>query len=212
MTCWRGLALMGLIVCCAASAWGANSVVVDSKTVCTGAKNVTIAVKLTNDSELRHVEVPLEVRSVSGGASVTALKMSWSDRMPGGRETPLGENGFANQFFARDCACAKEKTNGYGTKVASTDTLSHSVEKLPMGLLFSRFRMMGANLQPGTDSSGSFLITLDVGAKAGTIEIDTACVCPSHTLMFVDVSPGPKAIYPEFTKGVITVEACAGKK
>ena len=206
----RGFITMGLIVCCACAAWGANSVVMDSQTVCTGAKNVTIAVKITNDKELRHVTVPLEIRSVAGGASVTSLRMSWGDRMPLGREHPLGENGFSNQLYAGDCSCARDKRSGYG-KILSSDTLSHAVGTLPIGLLFSRFRMMGQNLTPGADSTGSFLMTVNIGPKAGTLEIDTTCVCPSHTLMFVDTSPNPVGIYPDFKKCVIKVEACADK-
>jgi hypothetical protein len=206
----RGIAVIGLIGLFSPSAWSANTVAVDSKTVCTGAQGVTIAVKLTNDRELRHVTVPLEVRSLSGGAFITSLKMSWSDRMPAGRKTPLGENSFANQYHERDCVCAKDKVPGYG-KIAFSDTLSHAVESAPIGVLFSRFRMMGANLPPGADSGGSIRLTVDIGDKAGGIEVDTACVCPSHTLMFVDVSQTPKPIFPTFTKGVITVEACGDK-
>lgn len=206
----RGFIIMGLFVCCASAAWGANSVVIDSQTVCAGATNVTIAVKITNEQELRHVTVPLEIRSVAGGASVSSLKMSWGDRMPLGREHPLGENGFSNQLYAGDCSCAKNERLGYG-KLLSSDTLSHPVEKLPIGMLFSRFRMMGQNLKPGSDTTGSFVMTVDIGPKAGTLEIDTTCICPSHTLMFVDTSPSPKGIYPDFKKCVITVEACGSK-
>lgn len=206
----RGLIVAGLIVCCACAAWGENTVVIDSKTVCAGAKNVTIAVRITNEIELRHVTVPLEIRSVSGGASVNSLKMSWGDRMPIGRGHPLGENGFTNQLHKGGCSCVKEGRQGYG-KLVSSDTLSHAVETLPIGALFSRFRMMGENLKPGADKTGSFVLSVDIGPKAGVIEIDTACVCPSHTLMFVDTSPSPRGVYPTFTKGVITVEACEGK-
>ena len=210
MSILRGIVVMGMMVLAIPSAWGANTVVVDSKTVCAGAKGVTIAVKITNDRELRHVTVPLEIRSVSGGAFVTSLKMSWSDRMPGGRKTPLGDNGFANQYYVRDCKCGKDQVPGYA-KIVFSDTLAHPVKGSPTGLLFSRFRMMGENLKPGQDSTGSFLLTVDVGVKSGVIEVDTACVCPSHTLMFVDVATDPEPIFPKFTKGTITVEACADK-
>lgn len=210
MSILRGIAATCLLVCSASISWGANTVVVDSKTVCAGAKGVTIGVKITNDREVRHVTVPLEIRSVPGGAFVTSVKMSWGDRMPLGRTHPLGENGFASQFYVRDCPCAKDQVQGYG-KIASTDTLAHDVKGETVGLLFSRFRMMGENLKPGQDSTGSFILTVDVGDKAGKFEIDTTCICPSHTLMFVDIAPTPEGVFPTFTKGVITVEACAGK-
>ena len=210
MSIVRGIAVTTAMVLSLSSAWGANTVTIDSKTVCQGVKGVTVAVRLVNDKELRHVVVPLEIRSVSGGAFITSLRMSWGDRLPRGRKAPLGENAFANQFHLRDCICAKDSVPGYGT-ISFSDTLSHAVSASPVGGLFSRFRMMGENLKPGADSTGSLLLTIDVGEKAGVIEIDTACVCPSHTLMFVDTSPTPEAVYPIFTKGKITVEACADK-
>jgi hypothetical protein len=198
MSILRGITVVGLIVFSYSSVWGANTVVVDSKTVCTGAKAVTIAVKLTNDRELRHVTVPLEIRTVSGGAFVTSLKMSWSDRMHAGPKAPLGDNKFANQYYVRDCPCGKNQIQGYG-KIAFSDTLAHPIKQSPTGMLFSRFRMMGENLKPGEDSTGSFLLT------------DTTCVCPSHTLMFVDLARNSQAIFPTFKKGTITVQACTDK-
>jgi hypothetical protein len=203
----RTLVVTSIVLFVLSPAFAANTVTVDSKTVCTGQKDVTVKVKLVNDRELRHITIPLEVRSVKGGAYVSALRLSWGDRMPVGREEPLGENPFTNQYYVRDCPCGKNKVQGYAT-IAHADTLKHEIESSPTGILFSRFRMMGKNLLPGADETGSIVMTFDIGSKPGVFEIDTTCICPSHNLMFVESALGPLPIYPKFDKGVITVEAC----
>jgi hypothetical protein len=212
MSILRGMAIVFTVVLLASAALAENAIVVESKTVCTGAKDVVVHILLSNDAPVRHATLPLEIRSTEGGAGITSLRLSWGDRMPPGRDEPLGENPFTNQYYAKACTCGVNKVVGYGD-IASTDTLSHAIKKLPVGALFSRFRMAGKNLDPGADSTGSMLLTMDIGNTPGTIVIDTMCICPSHTTMLVQhgTSP-PKAIYPKFTKGVITVKACGDKK
>lgn len=198
------VSLLGL-----STAFAENAVVVESKTACTGAKGVTIGVSLTNDVSARHVTIPLEIRSEEGGAFITSLKLNWGGRMPIGRGNPLGDNVFTHQYREKDGTCTRTQKPGYAT-IAFSDTLAHPVKTNSVGALFSRFRFSGPELPAGKDEGKpSIMMTVDIGSKPGTFVIDTTCICPSHSLMFVYGSEPIEDVIPSFKKGVITVKACS---
>jgi len=195
-----------------ACAMAENSVTVESKTVCVGEKGVAIGVSVKNDMSVRHLSVPLEIRSEKDGAFIQNLKIAWGGRLPVGRGLPLADNVFNNQYHKKDCQCLRTTSPGYGT-VTHSDTLPHPVAQSPVGMLFSRFRFTGAELAPGRDSTVSSInLTVDIGTKTGTIMIDTTCACPSHTLMFIHGSNPIQQTMPLFTPGVITVKRCGDGK
>jgi len=77
-----------------------NHVTVQSKTVCTGQKGVDVRVLIENAVDIRHVTVPLVVRSGKGDAFVTTIRQSWGDRLPTAKGGPLSEKfmGIAQQI------------------------------------------------------------------------------------------------------------------
>ena len=184
-----------------------DSITVESKSVCANDESVEIRVRMTNTTEVRHLTVPLEFRTISGGAFVRSVKMSWDERLPPGKTEPLGEFAMTHHYDHKNCGCSNGQTQGYG-KVRVSDTLPHSVEVSPYAVMFTRLRLMGGNLLPGRDSIGSMVITLDIDKHAGVFEIDTTCMCPANHLLFVIQDNGPRGINPAFTKGVITVSDC----
>jgi len=184
-----------------------NHVTVESKTVCAGQKGVDVRVLIENAVDIRHVTVPLVVRSGKGDAFVTTIKQSWGDRLPAAKGSPLSEYLITSLYSKRECQCSGTTQTGFGPEFAR-DTLENAVPGSPLGVLFTRLRMTGANLPAGKDSTGSAIMTFTIGEKAGTFEIDTTCICPSNHLMYVEQVSPPRGVDPGFTKGVITVEAC----
>jgi hypothetical protein len=173
-----------------------DSVHVTSMTVNTGATGVTIPIRLWNSVSLASVSVPLVVRELTPGAYITNLSTSFGDRLPEGTGNPLGEISFMRQYPTPDGSC---KPGGFGTQ-ATADFIS------PDAVRFERAKIILAPpLSPGSDATGSLLLTVDVTSTPGQFEIDTTCADPSWHLFYTPESPG-QLIVPAFTKGIITVE------
>ena len=181
----------------------ANSVVVASLTAAPGEKGVIIPVLVTNDTELRGVNVPLVLRQTAPGAFVTSLQLTFGDRMPA--NGALTDVRFTNLYFAEDGTCKSNQSGGFAS-IAFSDTLEHTVNGSPAAVLFARHRIAGPNLAPGTDNSGSFILTVDVSATRGKFEIDTTCANPANHLLYVTTDADRPAIIPAFTKGTVTIE------
>lgn len=180
---------------------GAGSIVVSSMNVERGQQGVVIPVMMTNDVDLRGIVMPLMIRQIDAGAFVTSLKLSFGDRLP--VDGLLKDIKFTNQYFSMDGACKDGTPGGFGT-IAASDTLAHNVPGSPVGVLFSRQRLIADNLPIGADQTGSFLMTVDVATTAGRFEIDTTCVNPSNHLLFV--KPDVTSLIPSFSKGEITIK------
>jgi len=180
---------------------GTGTIVVSSLTVSSGQEGVVIPIKMTNDTPLRGIVMPLQVRQLDAGAFITSLKLSFGDRLPA--DGLLNDVQFSNQYFAEDGECKSNKPGGYGT-IASTDTLMHDVPGSPVGILFSRQRLVKDDLPNGTDNTGSFIMTVNITGTPGRFEIDTTCANPSNHLLLV--KPDNAALIPSFTKGTITIQ------
>jgi len=180
---------------------GSNAVVVSSVSATRGQQGVIIPVLLTNDFALRGVLVPLVLRQIDPGAYVTSLKLTFGDRLP--PDGLLRDVAFTNQYSSDDGTCKSGQPGGFGT-ISSRDTLAHAVVGPPLGVLFSRNRIVASDLPPGTDNTGSFLLTVDVTNVAGRFEVNSTCVNPSNHLLFI--SPEIQGVVPSFTKGTITIE------
>ena len=196
----RALMLAGAVLCCALSASAENSVVVTSKAVALGETGVTIPILLTNDETVKAVVVPLALREQTPGAFVTSITMSFADRLPvGGALSPIS---FRNQYANEDGTCKQSQPGGFGT-VSFSDGGPNPVVASPEGVLFARQRMFSPDLLPGTDATGSFVLTLDVTSVNGTFEIDSTCANPSNHVLFADLAN--LTIIPSFTKGIINI-------
>lgn len=174
------------------SALAANSVVVESKAVGASAANVAIRILLTNDQDLDALVVPLEIRSVTPGSFITSLRLSYAERLPASGP-PLSSK-MDNHYAAPTGSCY--------SSVSFSDGLSHPVIDSPEGVLFYRANGGDGRLTPGSDASGSLVMTVNVTGTLGTFEIDTVCVTPYH-LHFT--GPFENDFIPSFTKGTITI-------
>lgn len=180
---------------------GTESVVVASLTVERGRQGAVIPVKITNDIDLRGVVMPLIIRQVDAGAFITSLKLTFGERLPA--DGLLKDIQFTNQYLNQDGTCKDGKPGGFGT-IASYDTTAHDVPGSPVGILFSRQRLLGDDLPAGADATGSFLMTVNATSTAGRFEVDTTCVNPSNHLLFV--KSNATGLVPSFTKGTITIQ------
>jgi hypothetical protein len=76
----------------------------------------------------------------------------------------------------------------------------------PDGALFMRLGFFDPNwLPPGSDVTGSMILTVNVTSTLGTFEIDTICVDPAEHIRLIDEFGA--TIKPSFTKGEITIES-----
>jgi len=180
---------------------GEGGIVVTSLTANRGQQGVVIPVLMTNDFPLRGIVLPLRMRQIDDGAFITSLKLSFGDRLPLGGV--LSDIKFSNQYYSEDGHCKGRSAGGFAT-IATNDTLAHDISSSSVGILFSRHRLVGDNLAPGTDKTGSFLLTADMTNTAGRFEIDTTCVNPSNHLMLT--SPANEGVIPSFTKGMVTIQ------
>jgi hypothetical protein len=174
-----------------------------SDTLAPGSNDQRIRITLDNAVTLRALTVPLALRNVAGDATLTALKLSWDDRLLPDPGEPLSEIRFTNIYADTNGTCKSGLPGGFGT-ITWSDTLEHPVSALPKGALFTAEKILGPTLPPGTDGVGSLALYADVGLGTGLIEIDTTCMDPANHLLLVEDAGGASNV-PEFTKGFITV-------
>ena len=190
---------IGLLLLCSQSAWSANSVTIESKEMGAGAINCPIYIQLTNDVSLSGFEVPLEVRSVTPGAFMTAVKLSWRERLriPGIMEMIR----INSRYPDTNGVC---RPGSFAPPYASNDTLKHPVLDSPEGLMFAALSDDPIhNLPPGHDIVGSMVLCVDLGTTTGTFEIDTTCIDPGNHIDLVDANL--LEVIPTFGMGTITI-------
>jgi len=181
----------------------ANTIVIPSGNLGPGQAGVQIPALLTNDVTIRTVVAPFVVRTVSGGAFITSLKIAYADRLPTGSGQPLSDLIINNIFLNEDGTCKGGQPGGFGT-IAFSDTMPHAIATSPVGLLASRVRIFGATLPPGTDATGSIVLTVDVNSNQGYFEVDSTCANPANHLLFIDASNN-NSFAPDFTKGLFAI-------
>jgi hypothetical protein len=150
---------------------------------------------------LAGIELPLIIREVTPGAFVTSLQLTFGDRLslPGG---PL--RGVRGTWQIADTT-GKCGFNGEAWDPDYIDTLPHPVLGAPVAIQFIRANTFDENLAPGQDSTGSFILTANIGSTLGQFEIDTTCILYTH--LRYTVPPGAN-FTPSFTKGTITIQDC----
>jgi uncharacterized delta-60 repeat protein len=164
-----------------------NSVVVESETVTTGATGVTIPIRITNDVSISSLFVPLVAREITPGSFITSAEISWGDRVTA--------NVFDIRFLRQ-----YETWSGGCVWADNFDQLggAYPVDASPEGFMYDATALFGDELAPGSDATGSILLTVDVTDIAGTFEIDTTCNGSTRLRL--------NSFIPSFTKGIITIE------
>lgn len=217
--------IVAVVLLSIASVRAENSVVVESRTFGQGQSACTVGVFLTNDVGLTGLVLPLEIRTLSGGAYMSAGGFS-RDHNQAGRlaNSPLGNAdgggawpaaGITRRTFSvpdngGSCARPADPTNSWNTAAGLPDFVS------PDAVFHSCVSTGDPNigevieLPPGSDppqtQSASYRIIFNVNTNSGQFEIDTTCIRPSNHLAFVDGTT--QAFPPSFTKGIITIPPC----
>lgn len=175
---------------------------VESKSATAGSSLVPIHIKLTNDAPVRSITLPLELRSVTPGAFITRLRVTYAERLA----TYLTGTNVASQYASADGNCKTWLTNGYRTLTSAIPPGAEvAVGASPEGILLVRGRTTGPPLPAGADAVGSIVLSVNVTGN-GSFEVDTTCVNPgNHPLFTLDDAPAFTGVLPAFTKGTITV-------
>ena len=173
---------------------GQDRVTVEPKTVSLGATGVDIAIFIENGLSLQALDVPLVIREITPGSYITALSMSYADRLPESPGAPLSDIVIKHQFPTPNGSCGPD---GFGLPAGVVDFVS------PDAVNFARAKITSPPLTAGLDATGSLHLTVDVTTSSGEFEIDTTCVDPSNHLLFAIDPSGMVA--PAFEKGIITI-------
>jgi hypothetical protein len=211
------------------SAMAANHVTIESKSVPPGATGVFIGVYVSNDVGVTGFGLPVEFRSLSGGAYITngaafTRGINSAGRMQNSPLGPgyVGPNGpvpasVTNRIFGTmdpaDPACPTENPAGsWNTSVPNANNAAFMTDP-DAWLLACVSQGVPADgddisMDPGQEAVGvdipSIRILTDVTVNLGQFDIDTTCIRPANHLLYVDENTQPVA--PTFTKGVITIE------
>lgn len=193
-----------------ASLPGANTVVVESKSVGNGVSGVQVRIRIENDDTLRGIVLPLELRKVTLGAPqpfVTSIALSFGERLTG---PALSEIVVMNQYENRNTFCFLNGCIGYDHPIIHTaEGQPVPVGGTPEGVMFVRMSIFSDPLLPGADVSGSMILTVNTSSDLGVFEIDTTCTWQCNNTAFIKQGPAPyEIIKPSFTKGTIEIVTC----
>lgn len=194
-----------LVLVFVSSSHAVDRIAVTSMWVASGETGVVVPILMSNDVTISSVVVPLVLREITVGSYVAnSLTMTFADRLPSGG--PLSFIRTTNWYTTEDGNCKSGQPGGFGT-LTETDGSFAGPFVSPQAVEFSALSLgpIGA-LPPGSDVTGSMVLTFDVTATPGDFEIDTTCVDPAGHLAFVQV---PTAnVVPNFLKGTISIMDC----
>ncbi|MEW5702099.1 MAG: hypothetical protein AB1792_07725 [Candidatus Zixiibacteriota bacterium] len=151
--------------------------------------------------------LPLEIRSVTGGAFIA----NSFDYQAINRLAASGvAQHVARQFFP-DPEVANECSGPVSQMYRLPGSASGTFFASPSAIMWSGVNSTEPCLAAGSDGvpgsgSPSLLLTFDVTAASGEFEIDTCCVRPANHLAY-GICGTYDCLLPAFTKGVITI-AC----
>jgi len=210
--------LVAAILTVCDNALALNQVVVESKTLAAGATGQEVGIFITNDIPVQAMVLPLEIRSVTGGAyivSVFELNSIAGNRVYNSPLGPAGSNWpdaeiISNRYASPSVEnCSGPVSETFAEAAANVDFVS------PDGALYATVSKGNSQigeddaLAPGSDPAGtnsaSFRLFFDVTANQGTFEVDTCCVTPANHLEFIQNDLNTTGHAPAFTKGIITV-------
>jgi hypothetical protein len=204
------------------SASADNSVVVESKVFAPGQTACSVGVFLTNDVGWTGFVMPLEIRTVQGGAYLASGGFS-RDHANRLASSPLGNagcdargcwpsGGITRRTFAvpdntgAGCSRPADPTTSWNTGAAlpdiSPDAIIHScVSKGDPNI--GEINTLGPGSDPPGTAFASYRIIFNVNSNPGYFEIDTTCIRPSGHLLAIDVFT--VSIVLAFTKGIISI-------
>lgn len=201
------LGVVALIVILASPGVGysqSDSVIIVGGRYSPGENFVNIGVRLINSVELSEVSIPLKLRSITPGAFVTSLNMTYSARL--GDPSTLPDVNRTDQFDspAGGAPCSY-------LLPTHTDGATHPVTASPEGVWFLRSGNEPADwLEIGADPEAvpSMYIGVNLTTTSGVFEIDTMCIDPggpSNFLRFADETGTDVPVV--FVKGTITINS-----
>lgn len=175
---------------------------VESKSVSLGPGLVPIHIKLSNDVAVRKIILPLEIRTVTGGAFITSVRIAYAERLA----SYLTGLNSASRFPDANGNCKSGQPGGYGTMTTIlSPNVDYPVTASPEGISLIRGRVSDPALPIGADTAGSIVLSVALSG-IGSFEIDTTCTNPANHLVFTQEDPPSyTSIVPTFTKGTITV-------
>ena len=183
------------------SAWGANHVLVESKSVALGAAGVTIGVYVENDVELNAIVIPLEFREIttSGGYMTNTLTVDAANRFTTSLIGFVTKNFYPDEDNTNPLLCGG---SGY-MFFSAVDFIS------PDAFMYSAVQVSDPCLPVGNDGvppggTPSLIITFDVTNVDGLFEIDSTCTTPGNHLVYSQCGPGTPVV-PTFTRGLVTI-------
>src|SRR3972149_5148415 len=141
-----------------ASYRGIAGLEIESKTVPAG--SVPIHLKVSNDVPIRKIVLPLEIREVRAGATVSKLRVTYAERLAG----YLTGINTAMHYAIQNGTCKNGLSGGYRdvTSIITPDG-DVTIAALPEGISIIRGKVADPALPPGTDMSGSIILTVLAG-------------------------------------------------
>ena len=164
---------------------------------------VNIAIRLVNSVGLTEVSVPLELRSLTPGAFITSLNMTFGGRL-------------ADPFILPDVRLTHQFDSPSGAlcryvNPTHTDGATYPVTSSPEGVWFYRAgnappEQLGVGVDPG--GFESMYIGVNLTNTPGVFEIDTMCIEPGAPGNFLRFADGGGASIPVvFKKGIIRLNS-----
>ena len=222
---FASVAVGGLLLLFAAPADGANSIVVESRSFGPSQPVCSVGVFLANDVPITGIVLPLELRTISGGAYFAPLasNLTFFNAQPAGRlyRSPVGgpsPNGewppaaVTRRVFETPggCTCGGPISHSWGNP-AGSPLQGISPDAAIYAATSTGNPSLGdpVSLLPGSDpshrDSASWMFLFSVNSSYGTFEIDTACDCPSGHLSGTDIDTNLVPF--TFAKGIISIDA-----
>jgi hypothetical protein len=211
------LASAFIVVAAAGSSRAANAVIMESKWVESGGRDVQIGIYIANEDSLAGLVLPFEFRAIHVGAFITrALTIRANGRFAYLDSTAGDGSVIQKLYYPRK----RIPTNGYGAFCPADssglvwgwsryDSLPDFVGEEAMMYVAVPFRLM----PPGDDilneqSSPSLVLEFDVTETGGAFIIDTICTQPSNHLEFLTMPttfPQDFSITPEFQRSIVLI-------
>lgn len=176
-----------------------DSAIIESKTFLPGQTACTVAVTIQNDHYISWFSIPLEIRSVSGGAYISSgLQVD---------PNPDGRFALSAPDIGGEAVCPTPAANTCSGPVSQTYTTAGLLDYVSPDAIYRRYYYQSGCHPPGRDIWPSYLITFNVGPAEGIFEIDTCCIAGQHLLWQNSGACDVSDFVPGFVKGVITVAA-----
>lgn len=199
---------LAIVLMLATLSYGANSLVIQSKEFAANATNQTVGILVTNDVEVGIMVIPLEIRTLIGGAfPATTMTIDLSNRFADWSDPEASSNsqetiryykvkGVPSNYNPSECG---QDSAGLNWQVSGTYNFIS-----PHAMLGSWIGSDVPTIASGNDgATPSVVITMGIGPGHGKFVIDSTCIKPGNTLLLTDASFNTLSL--SFTSGEISV-------